>query len=157
MIAQLFESDHVAGQEVFSVVGNATQPAWDERADEMRGLATLWRSHGAMLEQVVLPGLRQAGLGDAAAETVRALQPQVVALAEELAVRAAEHDRDGRWLADFGRLKGLFDTQCLHESGGLMTLIVSRLPPAALAELTREARALRGQPSHAGFGVGKRS
>ncbi|MGQ9367596.1 hypothetical protein [Azospirillum sp. A39] len=157
MIAQLFESDHVAGQEVFSVVGNAVQPAWDERADEMRGLAALWRAHGTMLEDAVLPRLRQAGLGDGVAEPLRALQGQVVELAEDLAGRAAGHDRDGRWLADFERLKRLFDDQCLRESGDLMTLIAARLPPEATAELTRQARALRGQPSHAGFGVGAKS
>ncbi|WP_029008043.1 hypothetical protein [Azospirillum halopraeferens] len=156
MIAQLFESDHLAGQEVFSVVGNATQPAWDERAGEMSGLAELWRAHGAMLDRVVVPALHRCGVAAADLEEVGALQRRVAELAGDLAARAGRGG-DAGWITDFERLKSLFDAQCLHESSGLMTLIAGRLPPDAIAEATRAARALRGlapRADAAGVGVG---
>ncbi|HYG89148.1 MAG TPA: hemerythrin domain-containing protein [Azospirillum sp.] len=141
MIAQTIESDHNAGQEVFAVVGNAAQPAWDERTDEMRALATLWDAHGTMLERAVFPRLGDAS--GALIEGLRSLQRQVEAMAADLARRGPEHDADGRWLADFEELKRLFDAQCQRESAELVPFIRERAAPAEIAEMTRIARALR--------------
>ena len=102
MIAQTIESDHDAGKEVFAVVGNAAQPAWDERAREMEALARLWMVHGLMLERAIFPRL---GLGAGAVEDLLTLNRRVQEMAADLARRGPEHDADGRWLADFETLK----------------------------------------------------
>lgn len=140
MIAQTIESDHDAGKEVFAVVGNAAQPAWDERAGEMQALARLWEVHGVMLERAVFPRLGNAG---APIEELRALQRRVAELATDLARRGPEQDADGRWLTDFETLKRLFDEQCQWEDVALVPLIRDGVPPDQVAEMTRTARALR--------------
>lgn len=141
MIAQTIQSDHDAGKEVFAVVGNAAQPAWDERAREMDALARLWEVHGVMLDRAVFPRL-----GDAASSLgpLRELSRRVAEMAADLARRAErQHDADGRWLTDFEALKRLFDEQCLHEDAELLPLIRDRVAPDQVAEMTRTARALR--------------
>ncbi|WP_448189797.1 hemerythrin domain-containing protein [Azospirillum sp. sgz301742] len=140
MIAQTIESDHDAGKEVFAVVGNAAQPAWDERASEMQMLARLWEVHGVMLDRAVFPRLGSAGV---LVEDLRSLQRQVSELAADLARRGPEHDADGRWLTDFETLKRLFDEQCQREDVDLVPLIRDRVAPDDVAEMTRTARALR--------------
>lgn len=140
MIAQLIESDHVAGREIFAIVGNATQPAWDARAGEMRGLATLWQAHGVMLERAVFPRVGQhADL----TEGIGGLHRQVADIAADLAARAPGHDAEGRWLTDFERLKQLFDAQCLREDIELVPLLRDGVSADDLGEMTRQARALR--------------
>lgn len=139
MIAQTIESDHDAGKEVFAVVGNAAQPAWDERAGEMEALARLWEVHGVMLDRAVLPRLdAAAGVGG-----LPDLNRRVAAMAADLAVRARQSHDDGRWLVDFETLKRLFDEQCGIEDTELVPLIRDRAAPDAVAEMTRTARALR--------------
>lgn len=145
MIAQTIESDHGAGTEVFAVVGNAAQPAWDERAGEMDALARLWEVHGVTLERAVFPRLGDAG---ALIEDLRSLQRRVAERAADLARRGPEHDADGCWLTDFEMLKRLFDEQCRCEDVELMPLIRDRVAPDQVAEMTRIARALR-QPKAA--------
>ncbi len=141
MIAQTIESDHDAGKEVFAVVGNAAQPAWDERGREMEALARLWTVHGVMLDRAVFPRLGDVG---PLAEELRALQRRVQEMAADLAHRAQQqHDADGRWLTDFEALKRLFDEQCLREDVALVPLIRDRVAPEDVAEMTRAARALR--------------
>jgi len=140
MIAAIIELDHDAGREVFANVGNATQPAWDHRGDGMREFAALWDAHGAVLEQAVFPRLS----GEAKfVEALRLQQSGVVGRANDLARRAANQDADGRWLTDFEELKALFDAQCLREVTELIPLIRDRVPPPEVAEMTRQARALR--------------
>ncbi|HYH39213.1 MAG TPA: hypothetical protein VD860_13395 [Azospirillum sp.] len=140
MIAQTIESDHDAGKEVFAVVGNAAQPAWDERAGEMESLAKLWEVHGVMLERAVLPRLDPA----AGLDGLLDLNRRVAGMATDLAERARRrHDADGRWLTDFEELKRLFDEQCLREDADLVPMIRDRAAPDAVAEMTRTARALR--------------
>lgn len=143
MIAHLIEEDHIAGREVFSVVGNATQPAWDERGDEMRGLAALWQAHGVMLERAVLPRLRSASEGPELSRRLMALHHEVAGLAADLAVRAPGHDAEHRWLADFERLKAAFDAQCDLEEVRLVPLIRRVASPDDIARMTRDARSLR--------------
>lgn len=138
MIAGIIEDDHDAGRELLAAIGNAPQPAWEERAGEMQALADRWRAHGAMLEQAIFPAL-----GEGAFAAFRERQRTVAGLAEDLARRAPSGETDGRWLTDFERLKAAFDDQCLHESGALMRLIGERLAPDAIGEKTRRARALR--------------
>lgn len=140
MIAQTIVSDHDAGKEVFAVVGNAAQPAWEERAGEMQALSRLWEMHGVMLERAVFPRLGDAG---GLVEDLRSLQHRVAASAADLAQRGAERDSDGRWLADFESLKRLFDEQCRREDSKLVPLIRDRVTPEQVAEMTRAARALR--------------
>ena len=140
MIAGIIELDHEAGREVFANVGNATQPAWDHRGDGMREFAALWDAHGAVLEQAVFK--RLSGGGDLV-EALRLQQRGVADRATDLARRAAEQDADGRWLTDFEELKALFDAQCLREMTELIPLIRDRVPPPEVAEMTRQARALR--------------
>lgn len=145
MIAGIIEDDHDAGRELLAAIGNAPQPAWEERAGEMQALAERWRVHGAMLEQAVFPALDGAA---GVVEDVGALQRTVAGLAEDLARRAPSGETDGRWLTDFERLRAAFDAQCERESGALVTLIRERLPPDAIAGMTRRARALRqGHPA----------
>ena len=143
MIAQIIEADHTAGQEAFAVVGNATQPAWDARAGEMDGFATLWDTHGTMMERAIFPRLAAAAGGAALIEALRDLQRQVTGAATDLARRAAARDEGGTWLTDFEALKRLFEAQCLRESTDLVPLIRERLPPDDIAAMTRDARALR--------------
>lgn len=146
MIAQTIESDHIAVQELFAAIGNAPQPSWDERAEEMQGIVSRWQAHGTMLERAVYPRLGQAGA--ALIEDLREAHRQVEARAADLARRAPQHDADGRWLADFEQLKRLFDAQCRLESAELVTFIHERVPPEDVAAMTRAARALR-QPTAA--------
>ena len=148
MIAEILEADFEAGREVFAVVGNAAQPAWDERGEEMRGFALLWERHGVMLDRIVLPRLIAAAGddGDDRSELAGWLRNQngrVAALAGDLARRAKDRDADGRWLSDFEELKRLFDAQLLREQGELVSQIRNRVAPTELAEMTREARSLR--------------
>lgn len=143
MIASLIERDHEAGQGVFAVVGNAPEPAWEGRGAGMQELVRLWEAHGAMLEQAVYPRLPDMAGHGGLLEALRGEQGQVVGLAMDLAGRTAQRDADGRWLTDFERLKALFDAQCLREMTALVPLIRDRVPPPEVAEMTRQARALR--------------
>lgn len=143
MIAAIIELDHEAGREVFANVGNATEPAWDHRGDGMRDFASLWDAHGAVLEQAVFSRLSGVAGQGALIEALRLQQRRVFELATDLARRAANHDADGRWLTDFEELKALFDAQCLREMTELILLIRDRVPPPDVAEMTRQARALR--------------
>lgn len=145
MIAGMIEDDHMAGRELLAAIGNAPQPAWEERAGGMRALAERWRTHGAMLEQVVFPAL---GAGEGAVAGIGALQRTVAGLADDLARRAPSGEADGHWLADFERLRAAFDEQCGRESATLVALIRERLTPDAIGAMTRRARALR-QPGTA--------
>ncbi len=140
MIAQTIEADHEAGKEVFATVGNAAQPAWDERGREMDALARLWTVHGVMLDRAIFPRLGEVG---SLAEELRAVQRRVQEMAADLARRAPQHDADDRWLADFEALKRLFDEQCRREDAALVPLIRDRVTPEDVAEMTRAARALR--------------
>jgi len=140
MIAGIIEDDHNAGRELLAAIGNAPQPAWEERAGEMQALAERWRAHGAMLEQAVFPAL---GTGEGSVGEFRDLHRTVAGLAEDLARRAPSGETDGHWLTDFERLKAAFDAQCERESGALVRLIRERLTPDAIGEMTRRARALR--------------
>lgn len=140
MIAQTIESDHDSGKETFAVVGNAAEPAWDERASEMGALARLWLVHGIMLERAVLP---QLGAAAAPVQDLLALNRRVQELAADLARRGPDQDADGRWLADFETLKRLFDEQCRREDAELVPLIRERAAPDQVAEMTRTARDLR--------------
>ncbi|HYD66279.1 hemerythrin domain-containing protein [Azospirillum sp.] len=145
MIAGIIEDDHDAGRELLAAIGNAPQPAWEERAGEMQALAERWRAHGAMLEQAVFPALGTGalGAGEGSVGEFRDLHRTVAGLAEDLARRAPSGETDGHWLTDFERLKAAFDTQCERESGALVRQIRERLTPDAIGEMTRRARALR--------------
>ncbi|WP_448206224.1 hemerythrin domain-containing protein [Azospirillum sp. sgz302134] len=143
MIAAIIERDQEAGRELFADVGNATQPAWDRRGDGMREFVSLWDTHGAMLQQVVFPRLSTVVAGGDLAEALRHQHGRVVELAVDLTRRAPEHDADGHWLTDFESLKAMFDAQCLREMTDLIPMIRDRVPPPQVAEMTREARALR--------------
>lgn len=143
MIAAIIELDQEAGREFFADIGNATQPAWDERSASMRDFLALWDTHGAVLEQTVFPRV-SAAIGRAdLVDALRDQQRRVVELAGDLARRATGHDADGRWLTDFESLKGLFDAQCLREGAELIPLLRDRMPPSDVAEMTRQARTLR--------------
>lgn len=143
MIASLIELDQDAGRGVFAVVGNAPEPAWEGRGAGMEEFVRLWEAHGAMLEQAVYPRLVKAVGNGNPVETLRGEQGRVIELAMDLAHRAAQRDADGRWLTDFERLKAMFDGQCLRETTVLVPLIRDRVPPPEVAEMTRQARALR--------------
>ena len=143
MIAAIIELDHDAGRELLANVGNAPQPAWDRRGGGMRDFADLWDVHGTILEQAVFPRLTKAAGRNDLVETLRIQHRQVADMALELARRAANHDADGRWLTDFAELKSRFDAQCLREMTELIPLIRDKVPPPEVAEMTRQARALR--------------
>ena len=141
MIADILESDFEAGREIFAMIGNATQPAWKKRGQEMAELAALWGKHGTLLEDVVFPHLQS--VGGELLESLRLGNGRITELAQDLARRTEEGDADGRWLTDFEELKTLFDRQLLREQGELAPLILDRVPPAEIAEMTRQARSLR--------------
>lgn len=142
MITAIIEQDHDAGREFLADVGNATQPAWDGREQGIRGFAALWQRHGAILAQVVAPRLTGHG---SVLDPLLDQQRLVAERAGDLVRRASGHDADGRWLVDFEALKALFDAQCLREETELLPLIRDHVPPADVADMTRQARAL-GQP-----------
>ena len=142
MIAAIIARDHAAGQELFADAGNATQPAWDERGDSMGALARLWEEHGTLLERAVFPHLGGAG-AESLVGTLRNQQRRVADLAHALSRRAADKGGDRHWLTDFEELKALFDAQCLCEMTELITHIGDRVAPDVMAEMTRQARALR--------------
>lgn len=140
MIADLIQSDHRAGRELFAAVGNAPQQAWAEREGEMRALAGRWQAHTAMLEQAVLRRLPADERVTSVAEGSR----RVAAMADDLARRAPQRDADHRWLADFETLRALFDTQCGREETVLLPLIRDVLAGPDLAALNEEVARLRG-------------
>ncbi|MBP2296731.1 hemerythrin domain-containing protein [Azospirillum rugosum] len=145
MIAAIIEQDHDAGREFFADIGNATQPAWEGRADGMAAFANLWERHGITLDRAVAPHLSAVPQLRTDLDALLTQQRLVVERARDLVRRASGRDADGRWLTDFEGLKALFDDQCQRESSHLLPVIRDRVPPEEVAEMTRAARALREQ------------
>jgi hypothetical protein len=148
LITDLMREDHEAGREIFAVAGNSPFEATAEREAALSHLVRLWRAHGAMMEEAVLPALDGTFENPGALSDVRERQATVAELAADLARRAdRSNDQDlgdpSLWYTDFERLKATFEEQCLIEAGTLIPLLQHDLAPERIGVLTRTARAVR--------------
>lgn len=136
MIADQIEADHGAGRELLALVGNSVQEGSEERGIPLERLLRLWRAHGSMLREAVIPLLPDAPMAD-----IVGLQGQVETLCGSL-LAAQAADAPG-WRTDQVRLRELFDRQCLLESAEITPRLLA-LPPARMAEASVLAGRLRG-------------
>lgn len=143
MIADQIQTDHAVGREIFAVTGNAAHDADVERAKEFNRLSAVWRAHGAVLEEVILPELAQLPAHRNLVADLRACQQEVAQRIDDLARRAPSEGPDQHWLADFERLKAASEQQCTIEATRLIRAILEDLPPERIAHLSREGRRVR--------------
>lgn len=136
MIAEQIEADHGAGRELLALVGNSVQYGPEERGIPLERMLRLWRAHGAMLREAVIPLLPDAPSAD-----IAALHGQVEVLCGSLL--GAQADEAPGWRADYVRLRELFDRQCLLESAEITPRLLA-LPASRIAEASALAGQLRG-------------
>lgn len=141
MIADIIFADHQGAREALAVAGNAAFDAHDERAGEFRRFAHLWESHVVMMEDAVYPVLAECLGRDTVVTAARDSQREIGALVAGMAERSEAGDH-GPWMADFERLKALFERQVDREAR-LVSLVVHVVPAEAIARMSRRARAIR--------------